>query len=60
MAARSRWLASYSAIASLEVYCKICSRLILSIQNSAYPMPANEIIKMLTSKTRVIRVESAT
>ena len=39
MAARSRWLASYSAIASLEAYCKICSRLMLSEQNSAYPIP---------------------
>jgi len=39
MAARNRWLASYNAIVSLEVYCKIYSRLMLSLQNSAYPMP---------------------
>ncbi len=39
MAARNKWLESYDAIVSLEVLCKLCTRLMLSKQNPAYVVP---------------------
>jgi hypothetical protein len=54
MAARNRWLASYNAIVSLEALCKVCSRLMLSKQNSAYAVPHLYSIKRYLQEESII------